>query len=315
MSKPFVLAIVGPTASGKSEIAFELARQIDGEIISCDSVQVYRGLDIGSAKPPQTWRSQIPHHCIDLYDPVIRVSAGLYKQVAEIAIQDIWKRGKIPIVVGGTGLYFNALFYGLFEGPPANQEKRLFYQSLSLEELRQRVENTDPEWFSQNETKDRRRLVRVLEVFDLTGEKLSSLQKRNKRLDVTWHILAPDWPRETLYNRINERVLHMIAMGLIDETIHLRRQWGKDAYGLQSLGYKQVGEYLDGLYDRDTMIATIQQETRRYAKRQLTWFRKNRAIHWFSPESFSSLLRETIAWIEAQPREGTITYTEGSLWP
>ncbi|MFN4216918.1 MAG: tRNA (adenosine(37)-N6)-dimethylallyltransferase MiaA [Brevinematales bacterium] len=315
MPKPFVLAIVGPTASSKSEIAFEIARQVEGEIISCDSVQVYRGLDIGSAKPPQAWRSEIPHHCLDLYDPVVRVSAGLYKEVAESAIQDIWQRGKIPIVVGGTGLYFNAIFYGLFEAPPANQEKRLFYQSLSLEELLKKVKDIDPEWFSQNQTKDQRRLIRVLEVFDITGEKLSSLQKRNKRLDVNWHILAPNWPREALYNRINERVLHMIKMGLIDETIHLRYQWGKDAYGLQSLGYKQVGEYLDGYYDKETMIAIIQQETRRYAKRQLTWFRKNRAIHWFAPETFSSLLRETISWIENQPREGTITYTRGPFWP
>ncbi|MFN3659931.1 MAG: tRNA (adenosine(37)-N6)-dimethylallyltransferase MiaA, partial [Brevinematales bacterium] len=225
MPKPFVLAIVGPTASGKSEMAFEIARQVDGEIVSCDSVQVYRGLDIGSAKPPQAWRNQIPHHCLDLYDPVVRVSAGLYKQVAESAIQDIWQRGKIPIVVGGTGLYFNAIFYGLFEAPPANQEKRPLYQSLSLEELLKKVKDIDPEWFSQNQTKDHRRLIRVLEVFDITGEKLSSLQKRNKRLDVNWYILAPDWPREVLYSRINERVLHMIAMGLIDETIHLRYQW------------------------------------------------------------------------------------------
>ncbi|MCX7882613.1 MAG: tRNA (adenosine(37)-N6)-dimethylallyltransferase MiaA [Brevinematales bacterium] len=315
MSNGFVIAIVGPTASGKSEIGFELATAVDGEIVSCDSVQIYRGLDIGSAKPPHTYRERIPHHCLDLYDPNVRVSAGLYKQHAETAIKDIWKRGKVPIVVGGTGLYFNALYYGLFEGPPAHPERRAFYQSLSHEELLHRAKTIDPEWCLKNQTQDPRRLIRVLEVYDLTGQKLSTLHKRNKRLKVEWYILAPQWTREILYERINTRVLSMIEQGLVEETARLRAQWGKDAYALQSLGYKEAGLYLDGIYDKNTMIATIQQETRRYAKRQLTWFRKNKAILWFDPAITSSIIEHTKRWVLTHNREGEIDYEEGSPWP
>jgi len=311
----FVIAIVGPTASGKSDLAFDLACRFGGEIVSCDSVQIYQELDIGSAKPPQEWRERIPHYCIDIYRPTERVSAGLYKPLAEEHIIDIWNRKKIPIVVGGTGLYFNALCYGLFEGPPADPYKRALYHQMPLQELLALAERIDPEWYQKNQTRDRRRLVRLLEVYDLTGEKLSTLQQKNKRLDVDWYIAALNWPRETLYHRINTRVIRMIEAGLIEETIHLRKKWGREAVALQSLGYKQVGEYLDGIYDKDTMIATIQQETRRYAKRQLTWFRKIPSLRWFAPEESERIGDEIEAWIASHPHEGTLTWTEGSPWP
>nr|WP_271436478.1 tRNA (adenosine(37)-N6)-dimethylallyltransferase MiaA [Thermospira aquatica] len=309
------MAVVGPTASGKSEIAVRLALTCGGEIVSCDSVQIYRGLDIGSAKPSLAIREVVPHHCLDRIDPPESVSAGLYKRMAEEAICDILRRGKIPIVVGGTGLYFNALYYGLFEGPVATPEQRKKYAFLSLEELLQRVAEVDPEWFASNETKDRRRLTRVLEVYDIAREKLSTLQKKNKRLDVTWYIVAPQWPREVLYQRIDRRAIHMVQEGLIEETEKLCKQWGKDAFALQSLGYKQVLEYLEGCYDKQTMIETIQRETRRYAKRQLTWFRKNKDIHWFYPSEEEKVTHNILSWLETQSFSEEVGFVEGTPWP
>ncbi len=257
----------------------------------------------------------VPHHCLDSVDPDQRVSAGLYKRMAEEVILDILRRGRIPVVVGGTGLYFNALYYGLFEGPAATPELREKYASLSLEKLLTRVAEIDPEWFAANETRDRRRLTRVLEVYDLTGEKLSTLQRKNKRLDVAWYIIAPQWPREVLYQRINQRTLAMVEKGLIEETTELCKKWGEDAPALQSLGYKQVLEYLHGQYDQQTMIATIQQETRRYAKRQLTWFRKNENIHWFQPSEEETVIQDVLDWLGVQDLSGEVGYVEGSPWP
>lgn len=243
------------------------------------------------------------------------MSAGLYKQLAEKAICDIWRRGKVPILVGGTGLYFSALYYGLFEGPPADPEKRLFYSRLSLQELLKRVEECDPLWLEQNRTHDRRRLTRVLEVWELTGKRMSELQSKNRRLDVEWRVLAPHWPRSILYERINHRVLGMLNAGLVEETQAIRNRWGNDAPALATLGYKQVGDYLDGKCDYATMVASIQQETRRYAKRQITWFRKNSAVEWVSPEEWPGVQEKLVRWALEQERGGEISYTEGSVWP
>lgn len=272
--------LTGPTASGKSAVAVELARLIGAEIVSMDSMALYRRLDIGTAKPTPEQRAAVPHHLLDLLDPQQDYSLAHYVTAATAAIAEIEARGKQVLLAGGTPLYLKALLRGIFQGPPANWT---FRRQLEVEADRQppdwlhrRLETVDPLSASRLHPNDRRRLVRALEVYELTGQPISRLQQQfdRARPAESCRVFVLHWPREDLYRRIDRRVEEMFAGGLVGEVEQLRCQGirlGRTAS--QALGYREVLEYLDGARSLEATIALVQTRTRQYAKRQLTWFR------------------------------------------
>jgi tRNA dimethylallyltransferase len=281
-----VLAIVGPTASGKSRIALELARRLGAEIISADSRQVYRMLDIGTAKPTSEERACVVHHCIDICDPAEEYNAGMFGEDARAILARLQSEQRRAIVVGGSGLYIRSLIDGLFEGPSKDPRVRLALESFAAKEgpraLWERLRRIDPVTAERHGEIPVRRIIRALEVYELTGIPISEHHRQQAR-ERPFHVvqIALDWPREQLYGRINERARAMIDAGLVDEVRNLRDQgFGIHLNALNSVGYKEVFAYLSGALTEPEMIAAIQQNTRRFAKRQLTWFRADKRIEW-----------------------------------
>jgi len=281
-----VLAIVGPTASGKSRIAMELARRLGAEIISADSRQVYRMLDIGTAKPTSEERACVVHHCIDICDPAEEYNAGMFGEDARAILARLRSEQRRAIVVGGSGLYIRSLIDGLFEGPSKDPRVRLALESFAEKEgpraLWERLRRIDPVTAERHGEIPVRRIIRALEVYELTGVPISEHHRQQAR-ERPFHAvqIALDWPREQLYARINERACAMIDAGLVDEVRNLRdRGFGIHLNALNSVGYKEVFAYLSGALSEPEMIASIQQNTRRFAKRQLTWFRADKRIEW-----------------------------------
>ncbi|MDP3936579.1 MAG: tRNA (adenosine(37)-N6)-dimethylallyltransferase MiaA [Deltaproteobacteria bacterium] len=285
-----LLVVAGPTGVGKTEISLELAEKFDAEIVSADSVQVYRGMDIGSAKPTREEQARVPHHVIDVAAPDEAFSAGRYAELAAVAIEDITGRGKRPLLVGGSGLYLRALLEGLVTGASADPEvRRLIGERLTKEGLaavRARLEDVDPASAARIHANDAYRIARALEVFELTGEPLSELQERQRRLppayDARWLGLTEDRP--VLYDRIEARCDRMIAAGFLEEVVRLREEgFGLDLRPLRSLGYRQMGDVVRGEQTLPEALDEMKKETRRYAKRQITWFRARPGISWLSP--------------------------------
>jgi tRNA dimethylallyltransferase len=281
-SSPPVLAIVGPTASGKSAIAFELALRVAGELVSCDSRQLYRELDIGTAKPTRAERDAVPHHLVDVASPKERYSAMRWADEARAAITDIQQRGRRPIVVGGTGLYLRALRFGLADAPPSDEALR---QALYDEEahhpglLHRRLEALDPPTAARLHPRDLVRVVRALEVWTLTGQPLSvhfAEQPRGERLPMQVFVLDPG---ERLGERIEARVQAMLAAGFVDEVRRARAVYGSEAPGLDSVGYREIAAHLDGRLTASELPLAITRATRRYARRQRTWFRAEPEAH------------------------------------
>lgn len=300
MKKNKILAILGPTASGKTALCVRLAELIPAEIISCDSVQVYKYLDIGSAKPEPLILDRYPHHLISIYEPDQPVNAGMYKKAAEEAIQDCHNREILPMLSGGTGMYFNALYFGMFSLPSSDSGVR---QSLlarleaeGLESLYQELLQKDPCSQSRVMPRDKQRILRNLEVIEVTGRPLSELQQDNERLDLDWLLIGLDLPRDVLYQRINERAEQMLEAGLVEETRRLAERFGKDAPALSAIGYRHALAFLEGRWDWDTLLYELQKDTRHYAKRQLTWFRKNQAIQWFDPSEPGLIIEAVQQW-------------------
>ena len=278
--RPIVL-ILGPTAGGKTTLSISLANELPGggECIIADSMQIYRGMDIGTAKPTNDEQSQAIHHLIDIADPNddgFTVETWLTK--AEQSIEDIRRRGKWPIVVGGTNLYVQSLLFGLFDGPECDQEKREILNSLSNPELQARLHSLDPEATERIHINDTRRLVRAIEVCEATGEPLSSLQsqwgKPTPREDAL--LIGLTWPVKTINRRINSRVRTMFDDGLIKEVTSLQDQLGRQAS--EALGYKQLLTHVRGECTLDEAKERIKVLTRRYAKQQRTWLRRFQAI-------------------------------------
>jgi tRNA dimethylallyltransferase len=273
--KPKVIAVAGPTASGKTAYAVELARQINGEIISADSRLVYKGFDIGAAKPFEAERGGIAHHMLDLVEPDFDYSAGLYEQGARAAIFDIIVRGKVPIVAGGTGLYFRVLLenYDLpkFE-PDYGLRKEL--QELSNLQLHDRLRRLDEDAALEIRASDRKKLIRAVEISE-TG---AARSLKEPEFDVEW--VGLNFARNELYERIEKRVDVMLEQGLIDETRGLLERYGRIRNIVETIGYREMTDYLDGRVTLDEAVKTLRQNTRNYAKRQLTWFRKNPEIKW-----------------------------------
>lgn len=280
------LVLTGPTGSGKSALAMELAERLDGEIIALDSMTLYRGMDIGTAKPSPDDRRRVPHHLIDVLDPWESASVAWYLERAAAAVVAIRGRGRRPIFVGGTPFYLKAMLAGLFESPPADCELRAKLEAEPAEELHRRLVEVDPAAAARLHPNDVRRVVRALEVRALTGRPLSEWQTQwagESRSGPT--CLCLDWPRDELYHRIDARVEAMIAAGWLDEVRRLRglsRPLSREAS--KALGYADLGDVLDGKVGLAEALGRIRQKSRNYAKRQLTWFRHLPGVKIVAPE-------------------------------
>lgn len=273
-----VIAIVGATASGKTAYAVELAKQIDGEIISADSRLVYKGFDIGTAKPTIDEREGIVHYMIDVVEPDFNYSAGLYAKESKSCINDILSRGKTPIIAGGTGLYLNILLnnYDLPEIEP-DWELRKNLEKLSYDELAQMLYELDKDAFV--EKNDKKKVIRYIEIIKSTGKPLNRSRGMNDiQYDVEW--IGLNFPREVLYDRINKRVDLMIEQGLVEETKNLLEKYGRIPNIVDTIGYREIILAFDGIMSLSEAVEKLKQNTRNYAKRQLTWFRKNESIKW-----------------------------------
>lgn len=274
--KPKVIAVVGPTASGKTKLAIELAHKLNGEVVSADSRLVYKGFDIASAKPTMEEREGIPHHLIDIVEPEFNYSAGNYVEDAKRAIEDILSRNKTPIVAGGTGLYFRVLLEH-YDLPKVETdfELRANLEKRSKEDLLEELSKIDITTYERVKDANLRRIIRALELIKTLKKPLSEIQlEKEPEYNVEW--IMPEIPsREWLYDRINKRVDIMVEMGIIDETKNLIAKHGRIGNIVDTIGYKEILTYLDGQATLDSALDKLKQHSRNYAKRQLTWFRKN----------------------------------------
>lgn len=291
--KPKVVVIVGPTASGKTALSIELAKKINGEIISSDSMQIYKDMDIGTAKVTKEEAEGIKHYLVDCVSPDERYTVSDFKKDAENAIEEILAKGKTPIVVGGTGLYVNSLIYGIeyqdmkFDEQYRDELMKKAETEDGLKELWYEANKIDPEAMLKISPNDKKRIVRVLEIFKATGKTKTEQEilSRQKGVKYDYKVFGITMERGKLYSRINLRVDLMIEKGLEEEVRNLVNKYTKFPTAMQSLGYKEVVEYFDGILTREEMIDKIKQESRRYAKRQLTWFRKNKETIWLDSEN------------------------------
>ncbi|PLV59244.1 tRNA (adenosine(37)-N6)-dimethylallyltransferase MiaA [Thermotoga sp. KOL6] len=280
------IAIVGgPTAVGKTDIMVEVCEELGAEIISMDSRQIYRYMDIGTAKPTPEQRRKVPHYMIDILDPDEYYNAFLYRKDSLKVMEDILRKGKIPVYVGGTGLYADALVRGIFEGVPADENVRRELRELERKEpgiLRKMLEEFDPEAATRIHPNDLKRTIRALEVYMKTGRRISELQKKTKG-DDRFFIVVLTRERYDLYNRINKRVDKMIEMGLVDEVKRLLNMgYSKDLNSMKTIGYKEVIDYLEGKYDFDRMVHLIKRNTRHFARRQIIWFKRYEDAVWYN---------------------------------
>ena len=289
-SKPKLLIITGPTAVGKSEAALDLAARMGAEIINADAQQVYRYMDIGTGKPTAAERERVRHHLIDIINPDEEFNAAIFRQLALAAIVKIESRQKRAIVCGGTGLYLRALTKGLFIAPgqdPSLRERLNAEADRSgLAELYERLIRVDPGAASRIHPNDRQRIVRALEIFTLTGKPITEWQREHAfgNSDFETLVIGLQRERAELYAAINERCERMLADGLMDEVRELvRRGYGLGLKPLQSIGYRHMGLVLKGELPADEAVALMKRDTRRLAKRQLTWFRSDPEIQWFHP--------------------------------
>lgn len=294
-----LLVICGPTASGKTALSVECAKRLDGEIVSCDAFLIYRGLDIGTAKPTQRERQGVPHHMIDVVDAVENFSVSDFERLALPIVEDILARGKTPVLCGGTGFYLNAiLFKHAYGSAPASEEIRKKYEALERSEgretLHKRLEEVDPESAAVLHANDVKRVVRALEIYELTGEKKSA-QNDGIIPRFPYEAFTLNFPREALYARIGARTKQMIESGLIEEVKGLL-QMGvpENAQCMQGIGYKEVVEGLKNGSNESTMSDIIEKNTRNYAKRQITFFKKLPDLHWLEPKSSEECAQEVL---------------------
>ncbi len=282
-----IIAIIGPTASGKTALATKLAQKLSGEVVSCDSMQIYRGMDIGTAKPSEDEMQLVPHHMIDIAEPSQRFSVADFVNSARECIDNILNRGKVPILAGGTGLYVDSVLFNIsFPDFNEDPEFRLKMQEVLEEEgkeaLYMRLLKLDPEAAEKIHPNNTRRVIRALEVCKATGKTFTQVSKEARRTpEYDAYVLGIETDRAELYKRIDARVDVMMENGLIDEVKRLKeRGIGRDTTAMQAIGYKELYDYFDGFISLDEAVEKIKQESRRYAKRQLTWFRRNEDIDW-----------------------------------
>ncbi len=299
MNKPKVIVICGPTASGKTALSIELAKKVNGEIISSDSMQIYKDMDIGTAKPTEKEMQGIKHYLIDFVEPNQRYSVAEFKKDAENAIEEVLEKDKTPIVVGGTGLYVDSLIYGieypdieLDEKYREELEKRADKEGLEL--LYNEAKKIDSQAIEKISKNDKKRILRILEIYKATGKNKTEQEKESRKngIKYDYKVFAINMDREILYDRINKRVDIMIENGLIEEVEKLLKKYTEFPTAMQGLGYKEVVEYLQGKITKEEMIENIKRETRRYAKRQITWFKKNKQTIWIGPHDLQKILNE-----------------------
>jgi len=286
--EPLVVVVLGPTASGKTALALAIARRFGGEIVNCDSVAMYRGFDIGTAKPSPAERAEIPHHLLDCVDPLADVSAGEYARQARPILHEISKRKHLPIVSGGTGLYLRALLEGLFPGPQRSEDLRNKLRAREKKHgapyLHRILHRLDPTAAYRIHAHDVPKVIRAIEVCLASRRSMTELWQQGREPLHGFRILrfGLNPGREALYARINARAAQMFDQGLIAETKILFEKYGGQARPLASLGYKQAMQFLRGELDRELALAAAQQAHRNYAKRQMTWFQREPAVHWLA---------------------------------
>ncbi len=297
------IAVVGPTASGKTGLALALARRFHGEILSCDALQVYRGMDIGTAKASAAERAAVRHHLLDIRDPDQDFSAGDFMELGRAALRDMRARKVTPLVVGGTGFYLRALIEGLFEGPGRSEEtrariRRILERKGGRERIRAALERADPAAAAQIQPADMDRTIRALEVWWVSGRPMSwwQQQPRDRLEGCRWLKLGISWPREQLYARIDRRVDGMMRAGFADEVRRLRERYPAGLHAFKAIGYRQILACLEGDVSPEAAVEEAKRESRRYAKRQLTWFRSDSEIIWLEgPAGADQIFNEASA--------------------
>jgi len=304
LQKPSVIIVSGPTCVGKTEVAIALTERLGGEIISADAMQVYRYMDIGTAKPNKEQMARVPHHLIDVLDPDEPFSAASFRTMAGSIIADLHEKGKAVFVVGGTGLYIKALTQGLFEIPGQDSaiRERLKAEANTsgLEAIYGRLKRADPEGAAKIHPKDTYRVIRALEIFELTGKPISEHHMTHEFSDKPYRVLKIGlfMDRQILYHRINERVEQMLSQGFLDEVKGLlERGYGPGLKSMQSIGYRHVLAFLLENVDWDETVRLFKRDTRRYAKRQFTWFRADPEIQWRQPEEVDFMGKEIDAFL------------------
>jgi tRNA dimethylallyltransferase len=294
-----IVVVTGPTATGKTSLAVDLALALDGEVVNADSMQVYRGMDVGTAKPSEEEMRGIPHHLLDVVDPDQPFNAARYRELAAPAVEEIVGAGRACFVVGGTGLYIRALLGGLFDCPEASPAVRArlnhAWEEEGGEALHERLQSLDPEAARRVHPNDRVRVLRALEVIELTGRPFSALAADHHFQEGAFDAfkVCLQMPRERLYERIDARSRAMMEGGLLEETRHLiEKGYSRELKPMQAIGYRHAAACLDGAWGRKEAVERLQADTRRYAKRQMTWFRGESNIHWHDPGDRDLMLRE-----------------------
>lgn len=297
-AKPRIIVVCGPTAIGKTTVGIELARRLGGEIVSADSMQVYRHMDIGTAKPTPQERARVPHHLVDVVNPDEPFDAAKYTTLGRKAVSDIQRRGVVPLVVGGTGLYIKALLRGLFRAdasdPAVRRRLKSEADALGIQALHARLAAADPDTAVRLHPNDAVRILRALEVLEVSGRPLSHLQSEHRFADTPFIALKIGLAleRDALYERINQRVDAMVANGLEQEVRSLLAQgYGIGLKSMQSIGYSHMAALIAGTLSHADCIRTLKRDTRRFAKRQLTWFRADPEIVWTPPDRLADLIR------------------------
>ncbi|MFJ5771611.1 tRNA (adenosine(37)-N6)-dimethylallyltransferase MiaA [Psychrobacillus sp. NPDC093180] len=284
--KPVVLAIVGPTAVGKTALSIELAKTFNGEIINGDSMQIYRELSIGTAKITEEEMEGVPHHLLDIKDPTESFSVAEYQKIVREKIEEIASRGKLPIIVGGTGLYIQSVLYDFrfTEQPKIVVSLQKELEKLPPDELFNRLRKLDPEAASEIHPNNIQRVIRAIERVELSGKQKKEIEQDHGQEKVYPHyIIGLTTDREVLYDRINKRVELMVEKGLLEEVKKLHEQGIRGVQSIQAIGYKEIYAYLDGFLTLKEALDNLKQNSRRYAKRQLTYFRNKMDIHWYDP--------------------------------
>jgi tRNA dimethylallyltransferase len=296
MKKKPAVVITGPTAVGKTKLSIEIAKSLDGEIVSADSMQIYKYMDIGTAKPSINERQNIPHHMIDIIEPEQEFSVAEYQKMAVDIISDIHKRNKLPIIVGGTGLYIKSLLYPMnftdaYQDVEYRKRLQKTAEKMGKNYLYQQLEKIDPKTASRLHPNDVRRVIRALEVYHISGKPMSHYVQNLKDMDFRYDaaMIGLVMNRAKLYERINQRVDAMIERGLLNEVKSLLdKGYTRNMVSMQGLGYKEIIDYYQGRLTLEEAIYKLKQETRRYAKRQLTWFRAQKGVKWINIDDYSS---------------------------
>lgn len=303
-----IVIICGPTGIGKTSTAIQLSQEFSGEIISADSMQVYREMDIGTAKPTRTEQELVPHHMINVVHPNEPFDAATFTKMADSVIRFLIQHNRLPFIVGGTGLYIKALIHGLFRARPADTGviSRLRKESdqFGSEALHKQLAECDPQAAARIHPNDSFRIIRALEIFEATGKPISTYHDLHRFSEKKYHALkiGLSCERETLYARINQRVDMMLDQGILGEVEQLlKKGYSADLKSMQSLGYRHMAAYLSGKITWDEAVNAMKQDTRRYAKRQLTWFKADPEIKWFTKDRIKGIRKEIRSFLHQNP--------------